>query len=163
MPSRSTNVVVNATTWNFTIFNEILVFLLLSNIPYSLEKEMATHSSILVRRIPWTEVPRRLQSMGPQRVRYDWATNLVLHITSSLLFCSWTLSFLTYLGSVKQCCYEHSGACTFRFNIFIFFVYFHRSEISRSYGSSIFNFFKNFHIVAYRGHSTFYFQVLGES
>ena len=71
MPSRSTHVVVNATTWNFIIFNEILVFLLLSNIPYSLEKEMATHSSILVRRIPWTVVPRRLQSMGPQRVRYD--------------------------------------------------------------------------------------------
>ena len=30
----------------------------------SLEKEMATHSSILARRIPWTEEPGRLQSMG---------------------------------------------------------------------------------------------------
>ena len=37
----------------------------------SLEKGMATHSSILAWRIPWTEEPGRLQSMGSQRVRYD--------------------------------------------------------------------------------------------
>ena len=36
-----------------------------------LEKEMATHSSILVWRIPWTEEPGRLQSMGSQRVGHD--------------------------------------------------------------------------------------------
>ena len=40
-----------------------------------LEKGMATHSSVLVWRIPWTEEPGRLQSMGSQRVRYDWVTN----------------------------------------------------------------------------------------
>ena len=34
----------------------------------SLEKEMATHSSTLAWRIPWTEEPGRLQSMGLQRV-----------------------------------------------------------------------------------------------
>ena len=34
---------------------------------------MATHSSILVWRIPCTEVPDRLQFMGSQRVRHDWA------------------------------------------------------------------------------------------
>ena len=34
---------------------------------------MATHSSILVWRIPWTEEPDRLQSMGSQRVRHDWS------------------------------------------------------------------------------------------
>ena len=39
-----------------------------------LEKEMATHSSILAWRIPWTEEPGRLQSMGWQRVRHDLAT-----------------------------------------------------------------------------------------
>ena len=38
---------------------------------YSLEKGMATHSSILVWRIPWTEEPGGLQSMGSQRVRYN--------------------------------------------------------------------------------------------
>ena len=32
----------------------------------SLEEEMATHSSILARKIPWTEEPGRLQSMGSQ-------------------------------------------------------------------------------------------------
>ena len=36
-----------------------------------LEEGMATHSSILVWRIPWTEEPDGLQSMGLQRVRHD--------------------------------------------------------------------------------------------
>ena len=36
-----------------------------------LEKEIATHSSILAWRIPWTEEPGRLQSMGSHRVRHD--------------------------------------------------------------------------------------------
>ena len=36
-----------------------------------LEKEMATHFSILAWRIPWTEEPGGLQSMGLERVRHD--------------------------------------------------------------------------------------------
>ena len=36
-----------------------------------LEKEMATQSSTLALKIPWTEEPGRLQSMGSQRVRHD--------------------------------------------------------------------------------------------
>ena len=36
-----------------------------------LEKEMATHSSILAWKIPWTEEPGRLPSMGSQRVGHD--------------------------------------------------------------------------------------------
>ena len=36
-----------------------------------LEKEMAIHSSTLAWKIPWTEEPDRLQSMGSQRVRHD--------------------------------------------------------------------------------------------
>ena len=36
-----------------------------------LEKEMATHSSTLAWKIPWTEEPGRLQSMGLQRVEHD--------------------------------------------------------------------------------------------
>ena len=36
-----------------------------------LEKEMSTHSSILAWKIPWTEEPSRLQSMGSQRVGCD--------------------------------------------------------------------------------------------
>ena len=37
----------------------------------TLEKEVATHSSTLAWKIPWTEEPGRLQSMGSQRVRHD--------------------------------------------------------------------------------------------
>ena len=37
-----------------------------------LEEGMATHSSVLAWRIPWTEEPGRLQSTGSQRVRHDW-------------------------------------------------------------------------------------------
>ena len=40
----------------------------------SLEKGMATHSSILAWRSPWIEEPGRLQSMGSQIIGYDWAT-----------------------------------------------------------------------------------------
>ena len=40
----------------------------------TLQEELATHSSILVWRIPWTEEPGGLQSMGSQRVGHDWAT-----------------------------------------------------------------------------------------
>ena len=43
-----------------------------------LEKEMATHSSVLAWRIPWTEEPGRLQSMGSQRVGNNWAASLSL-------------------------------------------------------------------------------------
>ena len=39
-----------------------------------LEKEMASHSSILAWEIPWTEESGGLQSMGSQRVRHDLAT-----------------------------------------------------------------------------------------
>ena len=37
-----------------------------------LEKDMAIHFSILAWRIPWTEEPSGVQSMGLQRVEYDW-------------------------------------------------------------------------------------------
>ena len=41
---------------------------------YPLEEEIATHSSILAWRIPWTEDPGGLQSTGSQRVGHDSAT-----------------------------------------------------------------------------------------
>ena len=40
------------------------------------EKAMAPHSSTLAWKIPWTEEPGRLQSMGSRRVRHNWATSL---------------------------------------------------------------------------------------
>ena len=48
-----------------------------------LEKEMATHSSTLAWRIPWTQEPGRLQPMGLQRVGHDWVTFLSLLLFSS--------------------------------------------------------------------------------
>ena len=59
-------------TWVWSLGREVL-----------LEKEMATHSIILAWRIPWTEEPGGLQSMGSQRVRHDWAAN----IHGSSIFC----------------------------------------------------------------------------
>ena len=51
------------------------------NLPFgTLEKEIATHSSILAWKVPWTEDPGRLQFMGSQRVRHNWTTSL--HFTS---------------------------------------------------------------------------------
>ena len=45
---------------------------------YFLEKAMAPHSSTLAWKIPWTEEPGRLQSMGSRRVGHNWATSLWL-------------------------------------------------------------------------------------
>ena len=49
-----------------------------------LEKEMATHSSILAWEIPWIEEPGGLQSMGSQRVGLDSAT----HISATCFLCT---------------------------------------------------------------------------
>ena len=51
----------------------------------ALEKEMATHSSILAWRIPCTEEPGGIQSLGSQRVGHDWAANTLnlCHILDS--------------------------------------------------------------------------------
>ena len=50
-----------------------------------LEKEMATHSSILAWRIPWMEEPGGLQSMGLQRVGYDCTTSLSLFMSQPVM------------------------------------------------------------------------------
>ena len=56
-----------------------------------LEKEMATHSSVLAWRIPWTEEPSRLQSMESQRVGQDLAAiQMEILICISLMLSSKT-------------------------------------------------------------------------
>ena len=62
-------------TWN--VQNQIFSFPFSSVLTW-LEFLNITYSSILAWRIPWTEKPDRLQSMGSQRVRHDWATSLSL-------------------------------------------------------------------------------------
>ena len=49
-----------------------------------LEEGMATHSSILARRIPWTEEPGGLQSMGLQRVGHNRVTNTLTYLPNNL-------------------------------------------------------------------------------
>ena len=51
---------------------------------WSLEEKITTHSSILACRIPWTEEPGSLQSVGSWRVRHDWVTNtFIFYLLSS--------------------------------------------------------------------------------
>ena len=59
-----------------------------------LEKKMATHSSTLAWKIPWTEEPGRLRSMGSQRVGHDWATSL-LGLSGVFSWFNWVYAFLT--------------------------------------------------------------------
>ena len=49
-----------------------------------LQKEMATHSSILTWRISWSEEPGRLQSMGSERVEHNRATNTFTSLSPML-------------------------------------------------------------------------------
>ena len=68
-----------------------------------LEKGMATPSSILAWRIPWTEEPGKLQSMGSQRVRHDWMTNTFTSLSRCiwLLFCKkYYLMFIPKMASL---------------------------------------------------------------
>ena len=63
-----------------------------------LEKAMAPHSSTPAWKIPWTEEPGRLQSMGSLRVGHDWATSLSLSLKYFLLL-KWVklnLDFITF-------------------------------------------------------------------
>ena len=55
-----------------------LLFFFISVYTHNTEKAMAPHSSTPAWKIPWTEEPGRLQSMGSPRVGHDWATSLSL-------------------------------------------------------------------------------------
>ena len=67
-----------------------------------LEKEMATHSSVLAWRIPWTEEPGRLQSIGLQRVGHNWATN-TFHFWSLLTKYQQLLSYFNSNCDNQKC------------------------------------------------------------
>ena len=100
------------------------LFLWLSNIP--LEKEMATHSSVLAWRIPGTGESDGLPSMGSHRVGHDWSDLVIFHyvcvcVCVSIfmymmynlypLLCQWTLNFFHLLTIINKWCYEQWGAC----------------------------------------------------
>ena len=65
----------------------------------ALEKEMAIHSRTIAWKIPWTEEPGRLQSMGSQRVGHDWATSLY---TISTLMAESEEELKSFLMKVKE-------------------------------------------------------------
>ena len=64
-----------------------------------LEKDMATHSSVLAWRIPWTVEPGRLQSMGSERVGHNWTTplsfsfHLPLKVQINIMVHAWCCTF----------------------------------------------------------------------
>ena len=64
-----------------------------------LEKGIAIHSSNLAWRIPWTEKPGRLQSMGLQRVGHDWVNNTHTHTHTPLIWCFWDVSVVKNLSA----------------------------------------------------------------
>ena len=63
------------------------------------EKRMATHSSILAWRNPWTEEPGGIQSMGSQRVGPDWVTNTSYSYCRMNLFMNSSVTFNMYIDS----------------------------------------------------------------
>ena len=77
---------------------------------HALEKEMATHSSVLAWRIPGTGEPGRLPSMGSHRVGHDWrdlaeaaesifsSLSLALHTILVFYFCTKAFSFHAVIG-----------------------------------------------------------------
>ena len=102
--------------WNLFGAIEYLVAQMVKNLPAMqetqvwslgqedpLEKGIATHSSILSWRIPWTEEPGGLQSMGLQRVRHDWVTNthtqnicLLIRLILPGVFSPWDLTQIMF-------------------------------------------------------------------
>ena len=91
---------------------------------HALEKEMATHSSVLAWRIPGTGEPGGLPSVGSHRVGHDWS-NLAA-AAAAAIFCSmyiphllypfihqWTFRLLPCPGCCKYCGSVHLGACIF--------------------------------------------------
>ena len=63
---------------------------------------MATHSRILACRIPWTEEPGRLQSLGLQRVRHDRATNAFFLNCVYWLHCTLFTYFTIMVSGIQQ-------------------------------------------------------------
>ena len=65
-----------------------------------LEKEMATHSSTLAQKIPWTEEPGRLQSLELQRVEHNWATSLFTLFSFYTVSSSWAGTMVNFFWIV---------------------------------------------------------------
>ena len=76
---------------------------------HALEKEMAAHSSVLAWRIPWTEKPGGLQSMGSHRVRHDWSDLAAAAAACDICFflSAWAWTFKSSIQPWRT----HSSIC----------------------------------------------------
>ena len=86
----------------------------------------ATHSTILAWRVPWTEEPGKLQSMGSQRVRHDWATEqnhpiVVLGHCVFAIICLWVF-FIFFL--VALVIFSLVRSVLLSLHLFVFFTVF---------------------------------------
>ena len=79
----------------------ILFQVYISDYYFSLEKEMATHCNIIAWRIPWTEKPGGLQSMGSWRVGHDWAQHTYIIVMTSLPLLSFSSRVISGNASEK--------------------------------------------------------------
>ena len=78
------------TIWNTNIFCILKGQRIIPLLPIVLEKAMAPYYSILAWRIPWTEEPGRLQSMGLHRVGHDWSD-----LAAAAAYCPPAIQFLS--------------------------------------------------------------------
>ena len=72
-------------------------------------RKMATYSSILVWKTPWTEEPSGLQSTGSQKVRHDWVSThtYTWRLNSTLSFSSWKLYQIPGYGNPEYFLYYY--------------------------------------------------------
>ena len=104
-----------------SVLYQMCLFVNILSQTLALEKEMATHSSILAWRIPWTEEPGGLQSVGSHRVGHDWSNwadsglafhslNVVFYRVEAfnlMKFSLWIISFLdSAFGFISKSCHN---------------------------------------------------------
>ena len=108
---------VAQTVKNLPAMQEIQVWTLGQEDP--LEKGMATHSSILASRIPWTEEAGRLQSMGLQTVRHNWVTSTFIFYFHYIV-----QTYLFHLTMHQKCASENSKSSSHLFTKVVLYIYY---------------------------------------
>ena len=101
-----------------------------------LEKEMATHSSILAWEISWTVEPGRLQSTGLQRVGHDWATNTFHFSKQGWANCDLLAKSSPLPDFVNKNLLVHSPAHSFTYCLWLFWENNGRGEAFQSHPTS---------------------------
>ena len=144
---------------------EFNFFLRLNNIPL-LEKEMATHSSTIAWKIPWTQEPGRLQSMGSQRVGHNWAKaikrqhsiiglyNIVCIIHLSVDF--WIISTFGY------CEHLHTGVQKDQICVFSSFEYIRKSGLTILDADFMFTFLRNCYTLFHHSYTVLHSHLIAE-